>query len=365
MSLVAARGLAVGSRVRTSGVVVAEAGRLGSPPLLAIGSIDAGLVVRLPDDAPNLARGTVLEVSGKLAAPYGQLEIRPSEADLRAVGSAALPEPIAVPPAGLAEWLEGRMVWATGRLTAKPTKTASGDITLVLEREGGTSVKVLADASSRVNLASLTVGATYRVVGFVGQRATRSGALDGYRIWLRDPADIVVTAAPPSSGSPSPTPKGSAGAISVISIARALTISDRDVAILAIVTTPATLLDTTGRRIVVQDGSAAVEVLVPSDAIAPPVGARIRAEGRMGVAYGAPRLRAERLVVEGSGALPAPIVLHGSPDARTRVAPGDRDGAGDERAQARRPLARRGPGRGDHGRDRRTARRGDPEHGGC
>ncbi|HEY8817724.1 MAG TPA: hypothetical protein VIM25_02755, partial [Candidatus Limnocylindrales bacterium] len=65
---------------------------------------------------------------------------------------------------------EGRLVTTTGRLTAKPTKTSSGDITLILERDGASPVKVMADASSRITSASLKVGSTYRVVGFVGQR---------------------------------------------------------------------------------------------------------------------------------------------------------------------------------------------------
>ncbi len=91
----------------------------------------------------------------------------------------------------------------TGRLEAKPTKTAAGDITMLLVRDGGTTVKVMADVSSRIQITSLVVGASYRVVGFVGQRASRSGALDGYRIWVRDAADVVVVAGPAASASPS------------------------------------------------------------------------------------------------------------------------------------------------------------------
>ena len=183
-----------------------------------IGSADGGLVIRLPSDVPVFARGTMLDVSGKLAAPYGQLEIRPAKTDIRGTGAAALPTPLAVPTGGLAESLEARLASTTGRLTAKPTKSASGDIAFVLERAEGPSVKVLADASSRVSLTNLKVGATYRVTGVVGQRATRSGALDGYRICLRDPADIVVTTAPTPSGSPAPAPSASAGSVAVISI---------------------------------------------------------------------------------------------------------------------------------------------------
>ena len=71
-------------------------------------------------------------------------------------------------------------------------------------------------------------------------------------------------------------------------------------------TAPATLLDATGRRIVVQDSSAAVEILLPTGTPAPAVGSKIRAEGRIGVAYGAPRLRADKLVVTGNGSAAGP-----------------------------------------------------------
>ncbi|MFL5673507.1 MAG: lamin tail domain-containing protein [Chloroflexota bacterium] len=314
VALSVVRSLPIGTRVRTTGVVVAEAGRLGTPPLLAIASGDAGLVVHLPDDVPTFARGTVIEVAGKLSAPYGQLEIRPEKAGVRALGTAGLPAPIAVPSSGLSEADEARLVTATGRLTGKPKKTASGDITIVLERDGAEPVKVMADASSRIDAASMTVGATFRVVGIAGQRATRSGALDGYRIWLRDRADLLTTATPAPSGSPSASPKPSAGGrVAVVSIARALTIKDRDVAIEGVVTTQATLLDSTGRRIVVQDASGAVELLLPKDAVAPTIGTRIRAEGTIGIAYGAPRLRADTITTSGAGTVPPALVLHGPP----------------------------------------------------
>ncbi len=315
VSLATVRTLPIGATARTTGVVVAEAGRLGTPALLAIASGDAGLVVHLPTDSPTFARGTLLEVTGKLAAPYGQLEIRPSKGAVRSLGSGALPTPMSIPAAGLAEASEGRLATTTGRLTTKPKKSSGGDTTLVLERAGAGPIKVMADASSRINPASLTVGATYRVTGFVGQRATRSGALDGYRVWAREPADVVLVAGPASSGSPSPTAGSSGTAVSVMSIGKALHISDRTVAIEAVVTAPATLLDASGRRIVVQDSSAAVEILLPTGTTAPPVGSKIRAEGRIGVAYGAPRLRADKLVVTGSASVPVPTNLHGSPGA--------------------------------------------------
>ena len=131
------------------------------------------------------------------------------------------------------------------------------------------------------------------------------------RTWSWSPARPRLPAASPGSGSPTP----GTGAIATVSIARALKITDRAVAIDATVTAPATLLDASGRRIVVQDASAAVELLLPTGSAAPPVGTRIHAEGRIGVAYGAPRLRVDRFAVSGTGSVPAPLVLHGMPGA--------------------------------------------------
>ncbi len=309
LTLDAVRALPIGTKVRTTGVVAAEAGRLGSPALLAIVDPSGGLVVHVSAGPATYARGTMLDVTGRLAAPYGQLEIRPTKADLRSVGTGSLPAPRIVASGGLGEGDEGRLVTTTGRLTARPKRSAAGVLTIILERDGASPVKVMADASSRIVLATLKVGSTYRVVGIVGQRATRSGALDGYRIWVRDPADLTVTG---GSGA-TPTPTGGAASPAAVPVGRARTITDRAVAIDAIVTTPATLLDSTARRIVVQDVSGAIELLLPTDGAAPPVGARIHAVGRTVTAYDAPRLRADLVAITGNGPVPAPVVLGGQP----------------------------------------------------
>ena len=151
-------------------------------------------------DWASLARGTRLEVAGKLAAPYGQLEIRPTEADVRVLGTGALPAPRSLGAAALVEADEGRLVTTTGRLDAKPTKSAAGDITLD-PRSATVARRSRSWPTSRAGstLGAFKVGATYRIVGFVGQRATRTGALDGYRIWIRDAADLVLVSAPSGS----------------------------------------------------------------------------------------------------------------------------------------------------------------------
>lgn len=318
------RGAPIGTIVTVRGVVTAEAGRLGTPALLAIADATGGIIVKLPDTTSAPARGRILTVRGPLADPYGQLELRPAAGDVVVEGTGSLPVPQDLASAGPNESTEARLVRSTGTVVVKPSKSTSGDITFQLEFDGGTRIKVMADASSGVTAGSIRLDARYRITGVAGQRATRKGALDGYRVWLRDPADLVLVAGPSPSASPSPSagptpkptskpsPKPTDGVPSVVSVAAALRSSDRDVAIDAVVTAAATLLDASGRRIVVEDATAAIEILLPKDTPAPGVGVRVRVVGRVGTAYGAPRLRATMLESLGARATPAPMRVHGA-----------------------------------------------------
>ncbi len=323
-SLAIIRALPVGTVVSARGVVTAEAGRTGTPQLLTMGDATAGIAVRLPAGTTAPARGTVIVVTGPIAAPYGQLEIRPTAGGIAIDDVDALPDPVPVAAAGLGEATDGRLLTVAGRLTAKPTKATSGDLSLVLERTGEASVKVMSDSTSGLTTAAFQVGAAYRIVGVGGQRATRSGALDGYRLWIRDLADIVKTADPDPNASPSPgsstTPKPSASrspspkptSIPAVSIAKARGMMDKKVAVVGIVTAPATLLDSSRRLIVVQDATGAIEFRLP-DTSAQPVGTRLRVEGKVGRAYGAPRIAADAVKRLGSAAVPAPALLYGAP----------------------------------------------------
>ena len=211
ITIASARTKAIGSTVTVRGVVTAEPGRLGSPALFAIADTSGGVVVKLPDGVRAPARGTLLEIRGKLADPYGQLEIRPAaDAVSSGLGSGALPAAIAVGSRGPDEATEGRLVVLTGTVVEKPTKSTSGDIALWLETTAGIRVRVMADASSRITATSVSKGSTYRVTGVAGQRASRKGALDGYRVWLRDAADLDLLAGPSASPSSSPSPSSSA-----------------------------------------------------------------------------------------------------------------------------------------------------------
>jgi len=325
VDVAAARAGTLGGVVVVRGTVIAEAGRTGIPHVAWIADVSGGIGVRLPAGAATPSRGRLVEVTGKLAAPYGQLEVRPAVDGTIDLGAGPAPAAIDLGSAPLGESTEGRLVTVVGTLPKRPTRASSGDITLAIERPAGGAVKVIADGSSGLGVSGFQVGATYRLTGIVGQHASRAGALDGYRIWIRDGNDVTRLAAPSPTPTPSPkptkTPKpsptprasSSAAAASIVSIARARGITGQSVGIVAVVTAPAALLDSTDRRIVVQDATGAIEVHLPKAAPPPPVGTRVLVTGTMGTAYGAPRIEASAIVRQGAAQPPAALRLHAAP----------------------------------------------------
>ncbi|HYK95551.1 MAG TPA: lamin tail domain-containing protein [Candidatus Dormibacteraeota bacterium] len=309
ITIVEARGASVGTIVTVAGVVTAESGRLGLPPLIAIADGTGGIAVRLPDGVASPARGATVLVKAPLADPYGQLELRPSTSGFKVTGRGSLPTPAHLAAKDLGEATEGRLAELTGTVAAAPAKGTSGDLTVDLIDSTGATFRALADGSSRIAATDLVKGRAYRLTGIVGQRASRKGALDGYRLYLRDRSDIVLA--------PAAVP-GSGGAPTTVSpIASVLALADgKPVTIEAMVTAGVSLLDSSGRRIVVQDASGAIEVYLPSGSAAPALGARLRIGGVTGHAWGAPRIAASVVAVIVGGTAVAPAALARAPGQR-------------------------------------------------
>ena len=321
ITLVEARGAPVGAVVSVAGVVIAEAGRLGIPPVLSIADGTGGIAVRLPSGVTAPGRGATVLVRGVLADPYGQLELRPSTTGFHVSGQGSLPSSLRLSATGLGEATEGRLAELTGVVSAAPKKGTSGDLTIDLLDPSGASFRVVTDGSSGVIATDLVKGRTYRLTGIVGQRASRKGALDGYRLHLRDRADIVSVASstggPGASGAPgSSAGPGASGHPAAVPVSTALAAPEGTVVTIeATVSAGAALLDSTGRRIVAQDASGAIEVLVPSGSTAPALGTRLRVTGKTGIAWGAPRLGATALAAIGTGSV-APTTLNRAPAER-------------------------------------------------
>lgn len=316
VTIAGARAMPTGSTVLVRGVVLAEAGRLGTPALLSIGDATGGLPVRLADGMSAPGRGMLVDARGVVAAPYGQTELRLVAGGLTVVGTDVLPDPLAIGAKSVAEAVEGRLVWLAGTVSTGATRSTSGDLVLVVTGADGATLRVYADASARLDPAALKKGLRATFTGIVGQHASRKGALDGYRLWLRDAADVVPEAATTPAPTPTPPSTHTSAPPSLESIAAARVRDGATVTVEGVVTADRTLLDSTGRRTVLQDASGAIELYLsaPDASIRP--GVRLRATGMIGRAWGAPRLHAASIVRLGT-APPAVRDLHAIPGPAT------------------------------------------------
>ena len=251
LTIAGARAVAVGAPAFTRGVVVAEAGRLGTPPL-SWRSRDAtgGMPVRVAGRQSRCLRGD----ARRGARPDGR-PVRPARAPPdrdRASPSSArrrCPRRPRSVPAQAGEATEGRLATVRGTVAAAPTKATSGDITFTIKGSDGAALR---DPGRRQRRTSTSPScarepcATF--TGIVGQRASRKGVLDGYRLWIRDRADIASVTQPGPASSATPKPSGSAGsgAASVVSIATAKARDGKTVTIEGVLTTSRTLLDASG-----------------------------------------------------------------------------------------------------------------------
>ncbi len=315
-SIATARSAAVGTTVRVRGAVTAEPGRVGLPPVGVVADETGAVFVRFPDGVVP-ARGALVEVVGRLFDPYGQLEIRPAAAGVRLLGAATLALPLPIGAASLGELVEARLVTLDATLDAAIVRESGGDLVLRLRDAAGAPFVARATRSSGLQATVARRGDRLRLIGLVGQRASARGALDGYRLWLRDAGDLARSAGATASPTPSPcttaSPRPGVSGPPITTIAAAIGLGGGSVTVEGIVSVSSTLLDTTGRRSIVQDATAAIEVLVPRDASAPRPGDRVRVVGTVGRAYGAPRLTAATLAVLGHAAEPDPATLAGPP----------------------------------------------------
>ncbi|MEO8470303.1 MAG: lamin tail domain-containing protein [Chloroflexota bacterium] len=323
LSIADARSRPIGSTVTVLGVVTAEAGRLGIPSVIVIADATGGIAIRLPAGTTPPVRGRHVLVSGPTVAPYGQLEIRPTAGHVADLGTDALPSPVAVMGAGLGEATEGRLVVIVATQKGVARKSVTGDLTVDLVDGTGTRVRVMVDASSGITTADLRASIRYRLTGVVGQRSTRTGALNGYRIWLRDRADIAIE--PTDRADPSGvgddtgagtggSTGGAAGSEPVRTIAAARNLVDTRAVVIGTVIAGSGLLDADGRRLVIEDPTGGIELLLPVGSARIAIGAKLRIDGTVYRAWGAPRIKVAAMTIVDAHATVAPLRLSGLPE---------------------------------------------------
>jgi hypothetical protein len=311
-SISAARAQLAGTRAHVAGMVSAETGLVGAEGLLAIQDSSGGIYVRLATAVAGLAIGTFVELDGVLAAPYGQLEIR-NLGSLTVGEGGPEPVPSRVALTDVGEQTEGCLVTVGG--TVASVETDSGRITLTIG-DGTHSIHAMADPPTGLSRSDVIKGDAVLVTGIVGQRATATGRLDGYRLWLRRRADLAVTRDLPS-GSPSPAPLPSRASVPTgvpvyHELASALKTRGAALDFEAGVTATAGLLDIGKPTIVVDDGTAAVAVTLPDDSDVPPVGMRVHVIGKVGRWQSGPTVLASQVSLLGEMQAIAPRTLTGS-----------------------------------------------------
>jgi len=297
ISIAAARSLPTDTHVRVRGVVTVEPGRVVDDRTLAIQDAGGGIFVRLDGGRRGLAltRGETIVVEGRIGARYGALEIRLDDTDpLDRLGPAALPTPLLVPLAGLGESTEGLLVRVSGSVIDVDVSGA-GTTTIVLEDASGRGRAFALAGAGRLP-DDIRRGVSLEATGVAGQRATGRDRLDGYRVWIRDAADVrragpSATAA--VTASPTPEPTGAPGTAAIMSIRDALASPGTPVTIAGTVIVPAGLLDADGRRVVIADAGGGVLARLVEGDPAPAVGDQVRVTGVVGAYYGAPQLAAD------------------------------------------------------------------------
>jgi len=272
------------------GVVVAEPGRILGDRTTCIQDASGGICVRLPEGVAA-ERGQVLLVDGPLAAPYGNLELRPAAGGVAVVGSLPLPAPRPLALAELGEGTEGLLA-RSGGIVRSISTSAAGAITLILD-DGSSQGRIYIHAEVGAKPDRFARGQRLLATGIVGDR------LGLYRLWPRTEADIEIghpshPPGPTPKPSTAPTARPSAGptAPPSVSIAEALRRPGQKVTVEGVVSAPATLLDADGRRQTIQHGGAAILVRWPAGTRPVPVGQRVRVSGEVGTYYGAPQLAA-------------------------------------------------------------------------
>jgi hypothetical protein len=308
--------LAVGSSVTVSGTVTSQAGRILGTRTIAIQDESGGLFVRLPSDgaAAAIDRGAIVQVTGVVATPYGNLELRPArERDVVVLGAGGLPDPVELDTSTIGEAAEGTLGTFIGTLV-DINRYSSGALTLAV-RDGHGDGVVYAHSEIGLDQAMFERGDRVRATGIVGQRATRSGAPDGYRLWLRGRADIEKLAGgpgttPPPDSEPGEPPSGARPPRVRIKNAT----PGREVTIVGVVTSKAGVIDSEGRRVTVQDRTGAILVRYPAEAEPAAVGRVIRASGEVGTWYGALQLETTSKPRVKSRARIVPIKLQRAPD---------------------------------------------------
>ncbi len=277
VAVAAARAAPDGAIVTIEAVALTDSGFHDGGGFVA--DATGGIAVLLADG--TFARGQRLRITGELDDRFSQRTLRADSA--ASLGTAPEPEPMTTTTGAVGEHLEGRLVGTSGAIVGSPTVLSSGLAFDVDDGSGAT--RVLVGASTGIVTSAWLPGMSVAIVGVAGQRDSTGSGADGYRVMLRDAAD-VRSLTPPGEASPSPGDGGDG--VSTIAEARR---ADRDTSltIRGTVTLPSGLVD--DDTAVIQDATGAILLRLGDDGGRLNLGARVEVSGTRSTLSGMESLR--------------------------------------------------------------------------
>ena len=180
-------------RLRIRGVVTLPSG-LTDPGTAAVQDASGAILVRLGDDAGNLARGELVELAGTRSSKAGMLTLRVTVPAIR-LGHQAEPIPIRLGTGRLDEEHEAQLVVIRGAVAGTVHRTSAGNTYFDVD-DGSGPARIFVSPRASVPSDSLAEGTWVEVVGVLGQDTTSQQPTRGYRVWPRAAADVTVLAQP-------------------------------------------------------------------------------------------------------------------------------------------------------------------------
>lgn len=187
IAIASARSLPLGSTVTLRGSVTVPSAVFESGTFdkgFAIQDRTGGIYVSIASDLGFDLRDEV-EVEGQLADSFGLLILNVQASDVRLYGQGRPVRAQQVATSGLSEATEGRLLRLRGTLTQPVVDDLPYGYRLFVD-DGSGEAQVFVYASTGIDVSSLAVGQTLRVVGFGAQFDTH------YELNPRLPSDIVV-----------------------------------------------------------------------------------------------------------------------------------------------------------------------------
>lgn len=202
-----ARALSDGSHVRVIGVSLTDSSFSDGGGYVADPTGGIAVIGGSP-----FSRGYRLRVAGTISDRYRQRTLRAASVTPLSETPAEEPLPTSATTSELVEALEGQLVATRGIIVSGPESLAGG-VAYGIDDGTGQARVVVGDGTG-IDLTGWVRGADVQLVGVLGQRDSSGTGTSGYRLQVRDPADVldVVPPTPGPETTPTPIPSSSPAA---------------------------------------------------------------------------------------------------------------------------------------------------------